>query len=110
MAKHSVVRPAKHKFVIPCTWAMAGDLEIYATSLSEAIGIAHDRPIPSDATYLDDSFEIMGDGLVEINEGSTECCLIDDTPAKDRPLLIGKLQTKQGQAYLEEVLKGGSNG
>ena len=100
---------AKHKFVIPCRWTMAGDLEVYATSLREAIDKAHDRPIPSDATYLDGSSEIMG-GLLQINEGPMECCTIDETPRKELPLLIGQLNTEQGQQYLEAVLKGESNG
>jgi len=100
---------AQHKFLIPVTWTVAADMEIYAESLDEARDLAQSKELP-EGNYCDGSFEIQDFDLDELNQGSIECCQVDDTPAKDRPLLIGKLLTKQGQAYLEEVLKGGPNG
>lgn len=43
---------------IPCTWTVAGTMEIQANGLGEAIELANEAPLPTDNDYIEGSFEI----------------------------------------------------
>ena len=47
-------------YQIPCVWQMCGYVTVEADSLAKAVAIAQaaGTPLPSDAEYLTDSFEI----------------------------------------------------
>lgn len=80
---------------------------IKATSLEEAVELAKEGELP-EASYIDGSFEV-GEDFMEcyaINKISIEKCKVDATPKKDLPLLIGTLETKAGEKYLEKKIRG----
>lgn len=56
------------KYLVPCVWQMYGRVEVEADSAEEAIEIAerdkYDFALPEEGFYLEDSFEIDGEGIV----------------------------------------------
>lgn len=48
----------KKTFKIPCTWQMYGYYHIEANSIKEALEKAEDSSLPTDADFLEGSFEI----------------------------------------------------
>ena len=56
------------KFKIPCTWQMYGFYHIEAENLSEALQKAEDSNLPTDADYVDCSFEIDNELIPFYNE------------------------------------------
>ena len=57
---------------IPCTWTVAGTMEIQANSLGEAIEIANESPLPTDTDYIEDTFEINNQIIPYLNKNLTE--------------------------------------
>ena len=49
-------------YKIPVIWQMAGFCTIKAESLEDAIEEAQDEPLPSDSSYIEDSFEVDLEG------------------------------------------------
>jgi len=84
---------------------VSDDLHIRATSLTEALQTAERMPLPK-GYYVDDSFSINHDCLPDVNAPVLEMVKIEATPRIKLPLLIGTIETKEAQAYLEDKLKG----
>lgn len=58
---------------IPCTWTVAGTMEIQANSLEEAIFEAENNyPLPTDNDYIEGSFEINNQTIPYLNKNLTE--------------------------------------
>jgi hypothetical protein len=57
----------KNTYIIPVTWSVCADMHIEAESLTEAIKIADDAPLPDSPEYSDGSFEIITDLIGDIN-------------------------------------------
>ena len=57
---------------IPCTWTVAGTMEIQANSLGEAIELANEAPLPTDNDYIEGSFEINDQMIPYLNKNLTE--------------------------------------
>lgn len=55
-------------YTVACFWSMAGEMEIEATNLEEAIERACESGFPSCAEYVDDSFEVNYDCTKELNQ------------------------------------------
>ena len=51
-------------YKVPVVWQMYGYVDVVADSLTEAVHIAEDGPLPSDADYVEGSFEVDHDALV----------------------------------------------
>ena len=56
-------------YKVPVVWQMYGYVEVKAESMDKAAdvvsNIGYDMPLPSDADYVEGSFEVDHDGLVE---------------------------------------------
>lgn len=59
-------------YKIPCTWQMYGLYHIEADSLKEALEKAEDANLPTDADYLDGSFEINSEMIPFYNKLTEE--------------------------------------
>lgn len=56
----------KRTYRIPCYWEMYGEMKIEANSLKEAIKQAKNgEPLPPNSTYVEDSFEIDNEIILE---------------------------------------------
>lgn len=55
-------------YTIPVSWTMIADMKIEAESLDEAIIIAEEDDLPTNAEYLDSSFEINHEVAIELNK------------------------------------------
>lgn len=55
-------------FRVPVVWTMMGHYEIKAENEEEAIEKAKDPdlPLPENGSYLTDSFEVDGEGIMKI--------------------------------------------
>lgn len=52
-------------YKIGVVWQVYGYVEVEADSLTEAVLIAEDAPLPDNGEYIEGSFEVDHDGLVE---------------------------------------------
>lgn len=59
-------------FKIPCTWQMYGYYHIEANDLKEALQKADDSNLPTDADYVECSFEIDNELIPFYNELTEE--------------------------------------
>ena len=59
-------------FKIPCTWQMYGYYHIEADNLKEALQKAEDSNLPTDADYVECSFEIDNELIPFYNELTEE--------------------------------------
>jgi hypothetical protein len=59
-------------YKIPVSWTMITDMEIEADTIEEAFQKAEDMPLPTDAEYEDDSFEINAATALVTNELNAE--------------------------------------
>lgn len=61
-------------YLVPVVYSMYGRVEIEADSPERALEIAensiNDLPLPNDADYLEDSFEIDSDGIIIDEKGN----------------------------------------
>ncbi len=69
-------------FKIPCTWSMAGYVEVASNDLHKALSKALDAKLPADGEYLEDSFSIDHATLYEME--SSELC----TPLPKQPIEV----------------------
>lgn len=96
----------KHTFHIPCTWEMYGTYIVEATDLDEAIQEAEEGGELPDGSYVECSLEVNHDCIADMNQAALECCLVDDTPTDELPLIMTKLKTEKARKYLSEKLRG----
>jgi hypothetical protein len=62
----------KQFYHIPCTWTVAGTMVIEAENLAEAIFEAENNaPLPTDADYVDASFEVNNQLIPLLNKNLT---------------------------------------
>ena len=59
-------------YKIPCTWQMYGFYHIEAENIKEALEMAEDANLPTDADYLDGSFEINNEMIPFYNKLTEE--------------------------------------
>lgn len=62
----------KKTYFLPVQWSVCGTMVIEARSLSEAIQIAHNAPLPDAEEYLEESFVIDTDLIPFKNDNLTE--------------------------------------
>ena len=60
------------KFIVPVYWTMMGLLVIEADSKEEAALRAEDAEFPSDAEYMDGSYEINEDAVEVLEEDAPD--------------------------------------
>ncbi len=53
-------------YKIPCTWHMYGTYEIEASNIEEAVEKARHLPLPENAEYIEDSFDVDTDVIHEL--------------------------------------------
>ncbi len=53
-------------YKIPCTWTMYGTYEIEASNIEEAAEKARHLPLPENAEYIEDSFNVDTDLIHEL--------------------------------------------
>lgn len=53
-------------YKIPVVWQMYGYVTVEADSLTEAISEANCAPLPEDASYVENSFEVDEVGIDEV--------------------------------------------
>ena len=53
-------------YKIPCTWTMYGTYEIDASNIEEAAEKARHLPLPENAEYIEDSFNVDTDLVHEL--------------------------------------------
>ena len=53
-------------YKVPVVWQMYGYVEVKAKSMSDAIYEASGVALPTDAEYLEGSFEVDTDGIEEV--------------------------------------------
>jgi len=51
-------------YKVPVVWQMYGYVDVVADSLDEAVLIAEDGPLPTDASYVEGSFEVDHDAFL----------------------------------------------
>jgi len=51
-------------YKIPVVWQMYGYVNVVAESMAEAVLIAEDGPLPTDASYVEGSFEVDHDAFL----------------------------------------------
>ena len=76
----------KTKYKIPCSWQMYGYMDIEAEDWDEAIEIADDdaTSLPSNADYVDGSFEIDHD-IIEFEREEERQQIRREVDARDIP-------------------------
>jgi len=52
-------------YKIPAVWQMYGYVNVVAESMAEAVLIAENGPLPTDASYVEGSFEVDHDAVDE---------------------------------------------
>ena len=60
-------KPTLREYTIPVVYTVMGRMKIKAESLADALLIAEDAPLPKDASYVEDSFEVDFDGVKHLN-------------------------------------------
>lgn len=59
---------AEKEFIIPVTWTMGTDIRVKAASLDDAIAKVEElEGLPSDGSYMDDSFEVNIESAEDLN-------------------------------------------
>ena len=69
MKKADIVLPTMKTYRVPVVYQMYGYVEVEAESMAEAVDEVQngggDMPLPTDADYVEGSFEVDHDGIVE---------------------------------------------
>jgi hypothetical protein len=55
------------EYTIPVVWTVTGRMKIKSESLAAALLVADASPLPENASYMDDSFEVDYDGVRYLN-------------------------------------------
>jgi len=59
-------------YKIPCTWTVAGVMNIRAESLADAISQAEDGDLPDATDYVEDSFQVSNVSIPHLNKNLTQ--------------------------------------
>jgi len=65
LEKADKISPTMKTYKIGVVWQVYGYVEVEADSLTEAVLIAEDAPLPDNGEYIQGSFEVDHDGFVE---------------------------------------------
>jgi hypothetical protein len=96
-------------YKIPISWEVAGEVEIEAENIDEAVRIVelNDIPYPSIDYNIDGSVEVNYDIIEELNDGEK---LSEEPPFNGDSLTCPDCGCKGGKHYLSCSVWGGKNG